>query len=214
MKHASVLLLCFFITACKVEDQPAADNESPPPAHQNMLQSSGCSVSKSHGVFTVLCADGSSATSGTPSAHIKDGNGADIPNLTFVGNGIANYQLFRNTVSGNVLAFNAAGAIAAVALIYFDGPNCTGNAFTSALGGSFLKNQVFASNSAWPGGAQAIRTVGFAPVPPTMQSHFTAGACTNAVVSAGLANLFNVVQTTFDATDPQSLVLPVELVTE
>ncbi len=212
MKHASALLLLFFITACKVEDQPAGDVESPAPtpAHQNMLQAQGCSALKANGRVQVQCSDGSQAVFGAPAVHIKDGNGASMDNLLYVGT-FTSTQVILNTTSHNVLSYDGAGNVTAVTRTYFDGPNCTGNAYTVPPD-VVIKNKVMANSQAWPDpSVGALRIVGYSAM-ANARSQFQSGACSAFVTQ--IAHVSQITATSFDSSDLLTLTLPLELVSE
>ena len=198
------ILISLLCTGCK--EIAKSDSESKAPA---MINSQGCSVSKSRGVLSVTCADGTSASTAAPSVHIKSG-AADYPNLVVIGISTT-FPAVLNTTSGNVLTYDGDGNKSVATQTFFDGPACTGNAYFSATGIN-VKNRVFLNDQAWPGGAQALRATSYAHPFIPLQSKFTGGVCSANIAS--MNSLLKVEAMTLDASDPLTLAQPFEVISE
>jgi len=209
MRHAIYIIGLVALTGCKEIGSEASAPVTAPPT--SMLKAQGCSASKdSEGKAQVQCSDGSQATMGRPAVHIKDINGYSMENLLYIGTFTAT-QIVLNTTSHNILSYDANGTITAVTRTYFDGPNCTGHAYTVPPD-VVLKNKVMANSQAWPDNSvQALRIVGYANT-VSAQSQYQSGAC-----SASLGTVTHVTEiaaTAFDASDPLTINGPFELVSE
>jgi len=210
MKTIIFLTIGFSLTGC-LESQSAQSGSSvPAAAPKSLIAAMGCSVSSTNGVFTIQCSDGSSSSSGSPSLHVKDGNGNDYPNLLWAGSMGSATAVLLNTITGTTLVYDAAGSVVAVSETYFDGFNCTGNSYAVPTN-VVTKNQKLANAQAWPGGTQAFSIVGFSHEPVSMQSQYSNNECTS-LSDTYLSNVIKIIPSGFDSSDPLNIVLPLEIV--
>lgn len=203
----------FFLTACEeVPQEPSGEKSQRPPVDaQNQLQAQGCTATKSRGRLSITCADGSSASFGASAYHIKDGGGVEFTNMLFIGNYGAVAPTLLNQDSGNVLSYGVTGDITKITRTFYAAANCVGTAYAYPPD-TVIKNKVMLNDGAWPGGSPALRIIGYEKNALPFVSKFEAGACVPAAGSGAGAAI--VAATTFGATDPMSITLPLEVVSQ
>jgi len=200
------------LSGCEeVPIEGAEQGSSPIKDSRTQLQAQGCTATKSRGRLSITCADGSTASFGSSAYHIKDGGGVEHADLLFIGNFGAVAPTVLNQASGNVLSYDSSGNITKITRTYFDGPSCTGTPYAYPPD-SVVKNKVMLNDNAWPGGAVALKIVGFQGASVNMQSKFESGACT--AFPNPVSGMSIVSATTFHATDPLTLTLPLEVVSQ
>lgn len=216
-KASIIVLVGLLISGCKEEN--AAEVAAPiAPPRQNLIQSQGCTASKSGRTISLNCSDGSSTSfNAAPSIHVKDGLGVDKPNLIFAGHHDGFYSLYNST-SGNTLIYTTGGGLSSITEVYFENANCTGQAYAWVQSGPSLKGRVLLNDNAWPGGAQALKITGLY-ASASVLSHYQNGSCTAAGPGLSTATTFSpgissLEAIALSASDPQSITLPIELVTD
>jgi hypothetical protein len=208
-----ILVSLLALTACKEQESTDQDSKNPkggPP--QQMVATQGCSLSKTKGVVSIHCADGSSASGDLSTLHVQDANGADLSNITFLTNYASFNLVVFNKTSGNVLAYDGDGARVKITKVLFDADNCFGNAY-AAPSTVIIKNTVLSNDSAWPTNTQAFKIIGASGnTYINIRSYYQAGVCT-ALISP-LNRLARIEPTSFDSSDPLTIAQPLTVVNE
>lgn len=212
MKKTLCLILGLNLMGCLGSQSAQSPGSAPTTPLKSLIATMGCSVSNTNGAFTIQCSDGSSSSSGSPSLHVKDGNGNNYPNLLWAGSMGSASAVLLNTISGTTLVYDGAGSVLSVTETYFDGFNCTGNSYAVPIN-VVTKNQKLANAQAWPGGTQAFSIVGFSHEPVYMQSEYTNNQCAS-LTDTYLSNVIKIIPSGFDSSDPLNIVLPLEIVSE
>lgn len=206
MKHQILILSLLALCSCKQMEQTSEADADP------MLKSKGCSTEKKDRKLKIKCADGSSSEAASTGFSLKDGNGIAYPELQYIASTSPYTPVVLNKDSGHVLAYRSDGGVFFVNKVYFDSPGCTGSAYISATGFVNFKN-VFVDNvNAWPGGADALKVVGFSSGAISIVSEFTNNAC--AVTSITSGQYLRVLPDSFSSSDPLTMTLPLEVVSE
>lgn len=141
--------------------------------------------------------------------HIKDSSGAEYTYILSIGAPIGASHNLLNTKNGHVLGYDASGNISTLTKTLYETTDCNGIAY-AAISSAVLKNRVFANVNAHRKLSSALILHGFAPGYVTLRSQFTNGVCS--ALNATINNLSIVDPTDFDATDLQTLSLPLELI--
>lgn len=203
-------LLC--LSACEAPEDSVGSGTTKGPKGPPMtaIQANGCAVSKSRGILTILCADGSSATSSVPALQVKDGNGVLLDGFVFMSSFGSSATVLLNKTSGHILSYDNAGSVSKYSRVFFDQANCFGRGFVYSSEFT-LKNKVMLNNNAWPTNTQALKIVGFS-TGRALLSQYQNGVCS---ASVGTTDKYAEVEAAdFDVTDPLTLTLPLELVVE
>lgn len=203
-----LLVAGMVLTACKEEQQPKGSvNSGPGKSPQSMIQVNGCTVSKTRGVVSVTCGDGSSSTLNMPASpyYPKDANGTSYPSLLYVDTYLGYYR-FYNQNTDNIVVYSAqTGAAGAITQVFFGGPNCTGsmyeNTFYSAFGNELINN-----GSGWNN--IAAFKLGTFETTTTVESYWQNGRCTNQTTSSSFTSM---IASSMDSGIPANMTSPVSL---
>lgn len=210
MKHLTILLMGLLLTAClKDNGSEEAEEKAPPKALPPMLAAQGCSVSKTHGVLKVVCSDGSQAEAGAPSYYIKDANGVDLNDLTFLQGASQAGLNAINKKSGHILVYNNYGNMVSISRINYTTNDCTGTMY-SPITTFAIKNRIILNTVAGPSTVEAYRVVGFEPGSIVVNSKYEGGVCSTVSETSSWNSI--IVADELDDTDPPSIAMPFEIV--
>jgi hypothetical protein len=181
-------------------------------APRQMVQTQGCTLSKTKGVVSIHCSDGSSASGDISSLHVQDANGSDLSNIVFLSNYASFNLVVYNKTSGNVLAYDADGARVKISRVFFDSDNCFGNAYAS-IQTVLIKNTVLVNDNAWPTNTSAFKVIGSTGNSNvSVRSQYQNGACS--AYTASVNRLARIDVASFDSNDPLTIAQPLSIVNE
>lgn len=205
MKHTKFLVISLLLFSASASAAPKEKVYS-------------CAIKKTLGRHFARCTDKSETPlledAGQPvqqagGIHIRDASGTTFDNMTFLSMFGSAAPVILNKGSGHVLSYDTNGEVSKITKVYFDGANCTGNAYAFPPD-IVLKNKYLANYQAWPGGAQALKIIGFNGGVVTMLSSFQSDTCS--VLNSAMAKPTLVAPASFDSSDPLTLALPLEIV--
>lgn len=205
MKKLFIGVAIFSVIGCNDQSDDAADTTPAAPAIAQ-IQSIGCTVAASGNSAHISCADGSSATVATAPTYYypKASTGTEYPGLHY----IAGNQ-FLNTATGNIVNYDDNG-IVGIVTVFYENANCSGQGYANPPDSHHFSNELFANSGGAPAGVTAF-SVGKAFANVTVNSNYSNGVCTNAVLVNNWGAWNKIYAATMDSGLPNSLGSPFQL---